>query len=80
MLFIFDMGGVVTNTFTPQDLCNELKISVEDYKKILKSELWENFEKGFISSIEFWTEFNKNFKNPSEPRIYSDYFFILKKI
>lgn len=74
MLFIFDMGGVVTNTFTPQDLCNELKISVDDYKKILKSELWENFEKGFISSIEFWTEFNKNFKNPSEPDVTTDLF------
>ena len=40
MLFIFDMGGVVTNTFTPQDLCNELKISVEDYKKIFSYSLF----------------------------------------
>ena len=39
MLFIFDMGGVVTNTFTPQDLCNELKISVERVRQIENASL-----------------------------------------
>ena len=34
MLFIFDMGGVVTNTFTMGSLYKEINLSVADFFKI----------------------------------------------
>lgn len=61
MLFIFDMGGVVTNTFEIECICQKLNLNKEDFFKIcsIKRNIWNDFQIGKISSSEFWTEFNK---------------------
>jgi len=62
MLFIFDMGGVVTNTFLMDSLYKELNLSVTDFFKICKykkNNIREDFELGKLSSNEFWSNFNK---------------------
>ena len=40
MLFIFDMGGVVTNTFEMESLCKDLNLTSKDFYKICK---YKNF-------------------------------------
>lgn len=61
MLFIFDMGGVVTNTFLMDSLYKELNLSLADFFKICKyknQNIREEFELGKLTSNEFWTSFN----------------------
>lgn len=61
MLFIFDMGGVVTNTFKMDSLYQKLGISKEEFFKICQedSKIWPYFQNGFIDAKEFWNSFNK---------------------
>lgn len=60
MLFIFDMGGVVTNTFKMDSLYNELNLQSKDFFSICKiNDVWEQFELGKLSSNDFWQTFNE---------------------
>ena len=60
MLFIFDMGGVVTNTFKMDSLYNELNLQSKDFFSICKiNDVWEQFELGKLSSKDFWQTFNE---------------------
>ena len=66
MLFIFDMGGVVTNTFKMDSIYNKLNISKTDFMKVCKSgdkDIWHMLDTGFISSNEFWAEYNNRIKS-----------------
>lgn len=59
MLFIFDMGGVVTSTFEFEQIYKKLNISKEDFNNIcsLDDDIWELFQKGKISATQFWELF-----------------------
>ena len=62
MLFIFDMGGVVTNTFLLTQLYNKLNITTEDFFKLCASgqeDIWNLFQIGKINPQQFWTQFNE---------------------
>lgn len=62
MLFIFDMGGVVTNTFKMDSIYNKLKVTKTDFMDICKSDnndIWHKLETGIISASDFWNEYNK---------------------
>lgn len=62
MLFIFDMGGVVTNTFKIEDMVRKIGISKEDFWNICKKgerNFWDEAQKGLIGSKEFWKLFNE---------------------
>ena len=66
MLFIFDMGGVVTNTFKMDSIYNKLNISKADFMNVCKSgdnDIWHKLETGIISSNEFWAEYNSRIKS-----------------
>ena len=74
MLFIFDMGGVVTNTFKMDSLWDSLKMTRENFFDLCKhseQNIWLDFEKGNLSSKEFWDSFNEIIKdNPKYNLIY----------
>ena len=66
MLFIFDMGGVLTSTFKIDSLYNEIGISEKQFFEICNQkkdkfgdDIWDLFQKGKIESLEFWNQFNK---------------------
>jgi|SRR5574344_2093657 glucose-1-phosphatase len=80
MLFIFDMGGVVTNTaFYINDICENLNISEENFydyiknKKDPENDLFSMLTTGKISTNEFWKEFQKK----SQKVIETDYFYAM---
>ncbi len=61
MLFIFDMGGVVTNTFLMDSLYKKLNLTKEEFNSVceLESEnIWQLLQTGKINSDEFWLKFN----------------------
>ncbi len=65
MLFIFDMGGVVTNTFELDKMLNKIGISREMFWSICKDEnqnIWDKAQKGLIDANEFWQLFNEQSK------------------
>lgn len=61
MLFIFDMGGVVTTTFPLDLLTEKLGLYKNEFLKICKEngDIWNRLEKGFIDTRNFWDAFNK---------------------
>ena len=62
MLFIFDMGGVVTNTFLLTQLYNKLNITADDFFKLCISEqedIWNLIQIGKINPQQFWIKFNE---------------------
>lgn len=63
MLFIFDMGGVVTSTFgAKNELSTALGISMDDFYSICKKpepDIWRLLQTGKISVAEFWSTFSK---------------------
>ena len=66
MLFIFDMGGVVTNTFKMDSIYKKLNTSKSEFMDICKSDnndIWHKLETGIISASEFWNEYNKRVSN-----------------
>lgn len=66
MLFIFDMGGVVTTTFKMTSLYESLKMDSKEFMTICRSgseNIWSDFQKGFIDSAEFWAKFNERIKD-----------------
>ena len=62
MLFIFDMGGVVTNTFLPAQLYKKLNITGEDFFQLCsqgEKDIWQLFQTGKINPQQFWALFNE---------------------
>lgn len=62
MLFIFDMGGVVTNTFTMDRIYKKLNMTKEDFEGICSQNdknIWNLLQTGNITVNDFWNEFNK---------------------
>ena len=62
MLFIFDMGGVVTNTFLPAQLYKKLNITGEDFFQLCsqgEKDIWQLFQTGKINPQKFWSLFNE---------------------
>jgi len=63
MLFIFDMGGVVTSTFQMDTIYKKLNLSKEDFFTICKydnTDIWHKLETGIIDTNTFWNTFNTN--------------------
>ena len=61
MLFIFDMGGVVTTTFKMDSIYNKLNLSKTEFFDICKLKdlnIEHELNIGTISSAQFWKEFN----------------------
>ncbi len=61
MLFIFDMGGVVTNTFRMDSIYNKLNLEKSDFLNICRMgnrNIEHELNIGKIGSTEFWEEFN----------------------
>lgn len=65
MLFIFDMGGVVTTTFPLDVLTEKLGLKKAQFLEICKENgnIWEKLEKGQIETRDFWTLFNEASKS-----------------
>ena len=62
MLFIFDMGGVVTNTFRMDSIYKKLNLSKSEYQDICSLEgrnIGDLLNIGKITTEEFWQEFNR---------------------
>lgn len=63
MLFIFDMGGVVTTTFgSDNQMYKRLGMNRENFFTIctkFDENIWNLFETGRITTVEFWSLFNK---------------------
>lgn len=63
MLFIFDMGGVVTNTFKFDRMYEKLGITSEEFFSICKvnnRDIKHEFDIGKINTAAFWSLFNEN--------------------
>lgn len=66
MLFIFDMGGVVTSTFDMQRVFSKLNTSKEEFFGICRQnndDIWLKLETGNICVQEFWKIFNNRVKS-----------------
>ena len=81
MLFIFDMGGVVTSTFNLDALYDELKITKNQFFEICnhncgktKKDIWDDFQAGRINTKEFWKSFNKRSKKYGVKPVNNDLF------
>lgn len=62
MLFIFDMGGVVTNTFNINSIYKKLNLTESQFKFICSyngKDIWDYLTIGKINVNDFWFEFNK---------------------
>lgn len=80
MLFIFDMGGVVTNTagkVLDQEVAERIGISVKEFydfcKKGTEQDMLKALEIGRIDTALFWKEFSAN----SGKNVCTDWFRIL---
>ena len=61
MLFIFDMGGVVTTTFSMTSFHKKLNMNEQDFDTVCSldnTNIWQQLQTGKISPEDFWTEFN----------------------
>ena len=85
MLFIFDMGGVVTNTFSINSLYNKLNITSEDFFKLCaqgSDDIWQLYQTGKIDALNFWDSFNqkiaesKDNKYRNVPKVENDLFHL----
>lgn len=81
MLFIFDMGGVVTSTFMMDSLYKEIGISKKDFFDICESNtnkngenIWDLLQKGKITTQEFWEDFNAFSKRFNAKTVKNDLF------
>lgn len=76
MLFIFDMGGVVTNTFEFDAMYKSLKMDSKEFREICKSgtDIFSLLTKGEISVKEFWAQFNERIKGRDIAPIKNDLF------
>ena len=88
MLFIFDMGGVVTNTFKMDSIYQKLNISKNDFSEICKknnNDIWHKLETGIISVNQFWNEYNSRIQSiekakPAEPDLFRLFFHPSKNL
>lgn len=88
MLFIFDMGGVVTNTFKMDSIYQKLNISKNDFSEICKknnNDIWHKLETGFISVNQFWNEYNSRIQSiekakPAETDLFRLFFHPSKNL
>ena len=74
MLFIFDMGGVVTNTFLLTKLYDQLNITDKDFFKICSSnneDIWHLFQIGKLNPQQFWNKFNEITANSYDEKLRS---------
>lgn len=77
MLFIFDMGGVVTSTFKMNSMYEILKMDENQFKAFYKASgvnYYNELQKGNISVKEFWNLFNKEIKDTQYPQVQNDLF------
>lgn len=88
MLFIFDMGGVVTNTFKMDSIYQKLNISKNDFSEICKknnNDIWHKLEIGIISVNQFWNEYNSRIQSiekakPAETDLFRLFFHPSKNL
>ena len=88
MLFIFDMGGVVTNTFKMDSIYQKLNISKNDFSEICKknnNDIWHKLETGIISVNQFWNEYNRRIQSiekakPAETDLFRLFFHPSKNL
>ncbi|MCQ2598094.1 MAG: HAD family phosphatase [Treponema sp.] len=83
MLYIFDIGGVVTSTFDYGQVFKRLGISSDRFYELCKipssdpdkegRDIWEELQCGWLTNDEFWALFKKN----SGINIEFDYFRML---
>lgn len=77
MLFIFDMGGVVTTSFDADCLFNKIGISGKDFYKLCSDgplDIYAELSKGTISTKDFWDKFNKRAEKLSVNKVQTDLF------
>lgn len=76
MLFIFDMGGVVTTTFPLDVLTEKLGLYKNEFLQICRENgnIWNRLEKGEIETRTFWEIFNKAAMNEKIPFVKNDLF------
>ena len=76
MLFIFDMGGVVTTTFPLDVLTEKLGLYKNEFLQICRENgnIWSRLEKGEIETRTFWETFNKAAMNEKIPFVKNDLF------
>lgn len=88
MLYIFDMGGVVTNTFKMDSIYQKLNISKNDFSEICKknnNDIWHKLETGIISVNQFWNEYNSRIQSiekakPAETDLFRLFFHPSKNL
>ena len=88
MLFIFDMGGVVTNTFKMDSIYQKLNIFKNDFSEICKknnNDIWHKLETGIISVNQFWKEYNSRIQSiekakPAETDLFRLFFHPSKNL
>ncbi len=88
MLFIFDMGGVVTNTFKMDSIYQKLNVSKSEFSEICKKnddDIWHKLETGIISVNQFWDEYNRRIinndkANPAETDLFRLFFHPSKNL
>ena len=70
------MGGVVTTTFLMDELYKKIGITQEQFKEICckKRMIFDELEKGIITTSEFWSEFNKSAKSYKIEPVKNDLF------
>ena len=79
MLFIFDMGGVVTNTFEMDSLYSSLGIHKTEFFELCRAgnkeeDIWHLLQTGKICVNEFWAMFNQKTNGTKIPQVKSDLF------
>lgn len=77
MLFIFDMGGVVTTTFKMNSMYEQLKMNEDQFKKFYKVNgvnQYNLLQKGQITVSQFWEIFNEQIKHTEYPQVKIDLF------
>lgn len=79
MIFLFDMGGVVSNSRNLKNICEELNLSESEYYSFQRDSAGRNtyqlLSKGAINVEDYWRNFSEN----SKKEIKTDYFKILYK-
>ena len=79
MLFIFDMGGVVTSTFAysgKNDFFNKLGVSDKEFTLLSAKAGLHDLDIGEITPKEFWKNYNQSIsvERPELPKVENDLF------
>jgi putative hydrolase of the HAD superfamily len=79
MIFLFDMGGVVSNSTNLKNICEELNLRESEYYSFQRDSAgcntYQLLNKGVINVEDYW----KNFSENSKIEIKTDYFKTLYK-